>query len=166
METVPLTELCDNAQLNRFHKRLVVYSAGGPFLDGYVMGMIGIALVQITPYMGLSLFWEGMVGAGTLVGMFFGGFLGGLFTDKYGRQLLYSIDLIALALFSLAQFWAETGLTFSSAVCCWALPWVRTIPLPQPCWRNLPRKNTAAPLSACLRPCGLWGQAAPILSAS
>ncbi len=110
METVPLTELCDNAQLNRFHKRLVVYSAGGPFLDGYVMGMIGIALVQITPYMGLSLFWEGMVGAGTLVGMFFGGFLGGLFTDKYGRQLLYSIDLIALALFSLAQFWAETGL--------------------------------------------------------
>ena len=104
METVPLTELCDNAQLNRFHKRLVVYSAGGPFLDGYVMGMIGIALVQITPYMGLSLFWEGMVGAGTLVGMFFGGFLGGLFTDKYGRQLLYSIDLIALALFSLAQF--------------------------------------------------------------
>lgn len=103
-----LTELCDNAPLNSFHKRLAFYSSGGPFLDGYVMGMIGIALVQITPYMNLSVFWEGMLGASTMAGMFLGGFTGGWVTDKYGRQLLYTLDLIALGLCSVLQFWAET----------------------------------------------------------
>ncbi|MCJ2165478.1 MULTISPECIES: MFS transporter [unclassified Pseudodesulfovibrio] len=107
MEKEFLTELCDNSPLNSFHKHLAVYSAGGPFLDGYVMGMIGIALVQITPFMQLSLFWEGMIGAATLAGMFLGGFAGGWFTDKYGRQVLYTIDLIALGVFSLAQFWVD-----------------------------------------------------------
>lgn len=110
METGSLAELCDNAPLNSFHKHLAVYSAGGPFLDGYVMGMIGIALVQISPFMQLSLFWEGMIGAATLAGMFLGGFAGGWVTDKYGRQLLYTIDLIALGVCSIAQFWAETPL--------------------------------------------------------
>ncbi|NDV19485.1 MFS transporter [Pseudodesulfovibrio sp. JC047] len=104
-----LTELFDNAPLNSFHKHLFVYSSGGPFLDGYVMGMIGIALVQITPYLELSLFWEGMIGAATLIGMFFGGFAGGWVTDKYGRSMLYTIDLIALGIFSLGQFWAESA---------------------------------------------------------
>ena len=109
MNTSSVTELFDHSPFNTFHKRLTLYSVGGPFLDGYVMGMIGIALVQITPQMNLSLFWEGMVGAGTLFGMFLGGFVGGVFTDRYGRQLLYTIDLLALAVFSLAQFWAESG---------------------------------------------------------
>lgn len=110
MSSVSLTELCDNAPLNSFHKHLAFYSAGGPFLDGYVMGMIGIALVQITPYMHLSLFWEGMIGAATLAGMFLGGFAGGWVTDKYGRQILYTIDLIALGICSLAQFWSQEPL--------------------------------------------------------
>ena len=111
MSTMSLTESFDGAPLNHFHKRLVVYSSGGPFLDGYVLSVIGMALVQLTPQLGLSLFWEGMIGASALIGIFFGGFIGGWLTDKFGRQILYTIDLIAIGVFSLAQFWVDGPLT-------------------------------------------------------
>ena len=69
-----------------------------------------MALVQATPQLQLSLFWEGMIGASALIGVFLGGFAGGWFTDKYGRQILYTIDLVAIGLFSLAQYWVESAL--------------------------------------------------------
>lgn len=111
MSTMSLTESFDGAPLNHFHKRLVIYSSGGPFLDGYVLSVIGMALVQLTPQLGLSLFWEGMIGASALIGIFFGGFVGGWLTDKFGRQILYTIDLIAIGVFSLAQFWVDSPLS-------------------------------------------------------
>lgn len=110
MSTLSLTESFDKAPLNAFHKRLVIYSSGGPFLDGYVLSIIGMALVQATPQLQLSMFWEGMIGASALIGVFLGGFAGGWFTDKYGRQILYTIDLIAIGVFSLAQLWVESAL--------------------------------------------------------
>ena len=39
----------DDAPLSAFHKKLALYSSGGPFLDGYILSIIGVALVQITP---------------------------------------------------------------------------------------------------------------------
>lgn len=108
MKAVTLTEAFDNAPLNSFHKRLLVYSSGGPFLDGYVLSIIGVALIQATPQLNLSIFWQGLIGASALIGIFIGGFIGGWFTDKYGRQLLYTIDLIAIGVSSLAQFWVES----------------------------------------------------------
>ena len=38
----------EDAPLNGFHRKLTVYSAGGPFLDGYVLSIIGVAMLQIT----------------------------------------------------------------------------------------------------------------------
>ena len=110
MSTQSLTESFDQAPLNSFHKRLVVYSSGGPFLDGYVLSIIGMALVQATPQLQLDLFWEGLIGASALIGVFLGGFVGGWFTDKYGRQILYTIDLIAIGVFSLTQFWVDSAM--------------------------------------------------------
>jgi putative MFS transporter len=34
----------DDAPLSRFHKKLALYASGGPFLDGYVLSIIGVAL--------------------------------------------------------------------------------------------------------------------------
>lgn len=90
-----------------FHARLALYSAGGPFLDGYVLSIIGVALVQITPALHLTTEWQGLMGASTLIGMFFGSFLGGWLTDRFGRQLLYTWDLGAILICSLLQFWAH-----------------------------------------------------------
>ncbi len=106
-----LTDILDNAALNSFHKKLLVYSSGGPFLDGYVLSIVGIALVQATPQLNLSLAWQGLIGASALIGIMLGGFIGGLFTDKYGRHILYTIDLIAIGVSSIAQFWVESAMS-------------------------------------------------------
>lgn len=105
MEKVNLEDM----ELNSFHKKLTVYSSGGPFLDGYVLSIIGIALVQAGPALNLSSFWQGLIAASALIGVFLGVFLGGWFTDKYGRKVLYTLDLIAIIGFSIAQFWVESA---------------------------------------------------------
>ncbi|MFI6737739.1 MFS transporter [Nonomuraea sp. NPDC050451] len=96
----------DDAPLSRFHKKLALYSSGGPFLDGYVLSVIGVAMVQITPQLSLSDSAQGLIGASALIGIFLGAFAGGYLTDRFGRQVLYTIDLIAIIACSVAQFWA------------------------------------------------------------
>lgn len=110
MHTATSESVLEDAPLNSFHKKLALYSAGGPFLDGYILSIIGIALVQAGPQLNLTSFWEGLIGASALVGVFFGGFLGGWFTDKYGRQMLYTIDLVAIIVLSVAQFWVTDAM--------------------------------------------------------
>jgi putative MFS transporter len=97
----------DDAPLSGFHRRLALFASGGPFLDGYILSIIGVALVQITPQLGLGGTAEGLVGAAALIGIFLGAFVGGWLTDKFGRQLLFTIDLIAIIVFSVAQFFVD-----------------------------------------------------------
>lgn len=99
----------EDVPLNNFHRKLTFYSAGGPFLDGYVLSIVGVVMLQMTEALSLSIFWQGMIGASALIGVFLGGFIGGWITDKYGRKLLYLIDLIAIIGFSVVQFWAESA---------------------------------------------------------
>lgn len=96
----------DDAPLSGFHKKLALYSSGGPFLDGYVLSIIGVAMVQVTPQLHLSDSAQGLIGASALIGIFLGAFAGGYLTDKFGRQVLYTIDLTAIIACSVAQFWA------------------------------------------------------------
>lgn len=99
----------EQQRISPFHVRLAIYSSGGPFLDGYVLSIIGVALVQLAPALHLTTAWEGLIASSTLIGMFFGGFLGGWLTDRFGRQLLYTWDLSAILVCSLVQFWASNG---------------------------------------------------------
>lgn len=99
----------EDLPLNKFHKKLAFYSAGGPFLDGYVLSIIGIVMAQISSGLQLSSAWEGLIAAAALIGIFFGGFLGGWFTDRFGRKVLYLLDLIAIIGLSVAQFWVESA---------------------------------------------------------
>ncbi|MBX9394726.1 MFS transporter [Streptomyces sp. TRM72054] len=96
----------DDAPLSAFHKKLAVYASGGPFLDGYVLSILGVAMVQITPQLHLSDSAQGLIGASALIGIFFGAFIGGRLTDRFGRQVLYTVDLVAIIACSVAQFWA------------------------------------------------------------
>jgi putative MFS transporter len=98
-----MSHALDDASLSPFHKRLAILSSGGPFLDGYILSIIGVAMIQITPELDMSASEQGLVGAAALIGIFFGAFLGGWLTDKFGRHLLFTIDLIALVACSVAQ---------------------------------------------------------------
>ncbi|MCY1136965.1 MFS transporter [Actinoplanes sp. Pm04-4] len=98
-----MSQTLDDAALSPFHKRLAILSSGGPFLDGYILSIIGVAMIQLTPELGLSANEQGLVSAVALIGIFFGAFLGGWLTDKFGRHLLFTIDLVALVACSVAQ---------------------------------------------------------------
>ncbi|WP_287908687.1 MFS transporter [Acinetobacter sp.] len=102
---IPLEDI----PLNSYHKKLTFYSSGGPFLDGYVLSIVGVVMLQMTEALALTTFWQGLIAASALIGVFIGGFLGGWITDKYGRKVLYLIDLIAIIGFSFAQFWVESA---------------------------------------------------------
>lgn len=100
----------EDAPFSGFHGRLAFYSGGGLFLDGYVFSIIGVALIQAAPALHLSPSWQGLIGASSNVGIFFGGFAGGWLTDKYGRQVLYTLDVILIIVCSAAQFYAGSAL--------------------------------------------------------
>ncbi len=88
--------LIDDAKQTGFHRRLTLYSSGGPFIDAYVLSIIGVALVQAEDALSLSSVTIGLIGASALVGIFFGGLIFGYVTDKVGRQKMYTIDLLLL----------------------------------------------------------------------
>lgn len=96
----------DDAPLTTFHKKLTAYSSGGPFIDGYALTIIGIALITLEPAMALSTTEVGLVGAASLIGVFVGGGVFGYVTDKVGRQVMYIADLVVLAATSILTAFA------------------------------------------------------------
>ncbi|MFA3843121.1 MFS transporter [Streptomyces aureus] len=97
----------DDAPLNRFHLRITALTFGANFSDGYHLGTIGIALPAIAPAFGLGPAWEGMLGASALIGTFVGSIALGWLGDRIGRQLLYLLDFLLIAIASLLQFFVH-----------------------------------------------------------
>lgn len=94
--------LIDDAQMNRFLKKIMFFSSGGSFLDGYVLSLIGVALIQLKPALGLTDVEVAATGAAALAGIFFGSLAGGRLTDALGRRRMFILDVIAIGLTSLA----------------------------------------------------------------
>ncbi|MGW5124865.1 MFS transporter [Streptomyces sp. NPDC004069] len=94
------TSIIDDSPLSSFHKRLLIQSSGGPFLDGWLLSIIGIALVGMTSDLHLSGTELSLTGAAALVGIFIGGLVFGRVTDRIGRELMYTIDLVVLVVAS------------------------------------------------------------------
>ncbi len=99
----------EDVPLNNFHRLLTVRSGGGSFVDGYVLSIIGIVMLQATAALGLSEFWQGMIAASALIGVFFGGFIGGWLTDRLGRKRVYFVGPSLFIIASLAQLWVESA---------------------------------------------------------
>lgn len=65
------------AMRRRFLTRLIVVLLGGMFLDGYILGIIGPISGTMADELQISAFWEGLIAAAALVGIFIGGPIGG-----------------------------------------------------------------------------------------
>ncbi|MCW2556228.1 MAG: putative transporter [Mycobacterium sp.] len=79
-----------------FHTRLLIACCGGPFLDGYVMSIIGVALLGVAEQLNPSTTESGLIGAASLIGIFFGASVFGFLTDRIGREKMYALDLAFL----------------------------------------------------------------------
>ena len=98
--------LIDDAPLTGFHKKLTLYSSGGPFIDGFAIAIIGFTWASMGTAFEVTTADKGMIAAAVLVGIFVGGGVFGWVTDKVGRHVMYILDLIALAVFSALCFFA------------------------------------------------------------
>ncbi|WP_075180826.1 MFS transporter [Pantoea sp. 1.19] len=99
----------DDVPFNRFHFKITGLTFGAHLTDGYVLGVIGFALAQLTPQMGLTPFWQGMIGSSALIGLFLGSLVLGWLADIVGRQRIFTLSFIIITLASLMQFWAESA---------------------------------------------------------
>ena len=98
-ERIPLDEL----PTSPFHRRIAFVAAGGPFCDGYLLGIMAVALPAASAALGMTALWEGLIGAAALIGMFFGGLVFGPLTDRVGRSGMYTLNLLVFLVFSVLQ---------------------------------------------------------------
>ena len=99
----------DDCPLTPFHVRIALAGTGGQFSDGYILGIIGIALTVAGPQLHLDAIWLGILGAASLAGLFAGSLFSGPILDRYGRRGLFNYDMALFAVISIGQFWAENA---------------------------------------------------------
>jgi len=100
----------DDVAMTPFLRKITFFSAGGAFLDGYVLALVGVALTQIVPTFDLTPAWSAAIGASVMLGIFFGTIIGGYFTDLFGRRKMFIIDIVAIGVFSLLSVFSATPL--------------------------------------------------------
>lgn len=98
----------DDFEFTPFLKKMTLFASGGPFLDGYVLVIIGVALAQLGPQLNLDAHWSALVGAAALAGIFIGTALFGYITDLVGRQLMFTVDIIAIAIISIGTMFISS----------------------------------------------------------
>ncbi|MFD7450901.1 MFS transporter [Kitasatospora sp. NPDC059827] len=103
-----MSQTIDNAPYTAFHRRLALACSGGPLLDGYILSIVGVALIGMRPELGLSTAEVSLIGAAALVGMFVGGAVFGVLTDKIGREVMYTADLLVMVACSVLSFWVDS----------------------------------------------------------
>ncbi len=91
-------EIIDETAVPAFHRKLLIACCGGPFLDGYVISIIGVALPGIIVSLDLTNNETGLVGAASLIGILFGATVFGALTDRIGREKMYALDLAVLVI--------------------------------------------------------------------
>ncbi|NLH69640.1 MAG: sugar porter family MFS transporter [Brooklawnia sp.] len=87
--------------MSPFLVRVTIFSSGGPFLEGYVLGIIGVALVVLTPTLDIGPQASGLIGVASIVGIFVGALAGGWVTDLLGRKRMFIIDVLVIAALSI-----------------------------------------------------------------
>ena len=94
----------EDAPFSSIHKKVAVGTFMGQICDGYVLGIVGIALTYATAALGLNGYWMGLVGAGALFGILFGSLLTGIIIDRLGRRAMYAFVAAFTLVLSVGQF--------------------------------------------------------------
>ena len=100
--------LLEDVALRPFHIGVAFSGTGGQFSDGFVLGIIGIAVSMAAGPLHLDALWMGLLGAASLAGLFFGSMLAGPIADKYGRRTIFAFDMLLFAAVSAAQYFVTS----------------------------------------------------------
>ncbi|GGP09340.1 MFS transporter [Oceanobacillus neutriphilus] len=98
----------DDLPLSKFHIKVAIYTTGGKFCDGYILGVIAIALTLLGPQLELNAFWYGLIGSSALIGLFLGSFFFGWLTDKIGRKPIYLTTIALFVFISILQYFVSS----------------------------------------------------------
>lgn len=98
----------EDLPLSRFHIRTVFSGTGGQFSDGFVLGIIGIAVSMAAGPLQLNALWMGLLGAASLAGLFLGSLIAGPLADKFGRRTIFAWDMLLFAVISASQFFVTS----------------------------------------------------------
>ncbi|WP_369991507.1 MFS transporter [Pseudomonas xanthosomatis] len=98
----------EDLPLSRFHIRTVFSGTGGQFSDGFVLGIIGIAVSMAAGPLQLNALWMGLLGAASLAGLFLGSLFAGPLADKFGRRTIFAWDMLLFAVISASQFFVTS----------------------------------------------------------
>ncbi len=91
-----------------FLLKVTAAAAWGHGLDGYDLGVLSVALPYIALQLHLSPVQLGLLGASSLIGIFFGSLVFGWLTDRLGRKTTFSLVFIFFLITSLLQIWTAT----------------------------------------------------------
>ncbi|WP_375432585.1 MFS transporter [uncultured Friedmanniella sp.] len=86
-----------------FLRRMTLACAWGEGVDGFDLGVVSVTLPFIAAALHTTPVQTGLIGASSLIGIFFGSPLAGFLTDRYGRRLMFSIDLVLFVVLGALQ---------------------------------------------------------------
>lgn len=98
----------EDAPVTRFHLWVTIAGTGGQFSDGFILGIIGIVIASATDVLGLTALWDGLLGAASLLGLFFGAIITGPIADRIGRRQIFAWDMLIFAVLSAVQFFVQS----------------------------------------------------------
>ena len=104
----------EDAPFSAIHKKITAGTFMGQISDGYTLGIVGISLTYAMGPLGLTSFWMGLIGAGSMFGIFFGSLLAGIAADRIGRKPLYVSLMLLTVLVSVLQFFLSDPLLIAS----------------------------------------------------
>ncbi len=91
------------APVSHVHRKVRAGAYLGMASDGYILGIVGAALVAAEGPLGLTSFWMGVIGGGTFFGILFGSIIFGAIADRIGRKLLFNSLMAVFVICSVAQ---------------------------------------------------------------
>ncbi|MFS0660961.1 MFS transporter [Niallia alba] len=94
------------APMSKVHKKVFISLGVGQIACSYALGIAGTALTEASGPLNLNSFWMGLLGAGTLIGLFGSLFIGAL-ADKIGRRSLFTYGMILFTILSISQFFVS-----------------------------------------------------------